>query len=454
MVKQIRTRLCVVFSAVMLSGCSSLSQHSYSTVGGSPWQGNSQEVWDSLQQTSSAQLSRQAAGANDPIKAGWIQLALLSKRDSRNTNQLVNDILAWRNQYPNHPGNSLLPDNATLTSLLTQANPAQVAILLPERGALSSAGQAVRAGIMNSYYSSGIKQNVKFYDTTSGTSMNDLYQQAITDGANAVIGPLVKADVQSLASNGNFSVQTLALNYTSPTFGSLPTNFYEFGLLPEDDVAQMAARARREGGSHAIVIAPQNAYGQRMMAAFSNQWQANGGSIQDTYIYTSQMDFNAGIAHLLKVDPDADKRLSQSGADRSTLSQQRRQDFDVIILFGNSQDAHVIVPLLRYYYANNVPIFATSSVVSGNPTSDMDLNGVTVCDIPFSMQASRSVDGSLPSDKLTAVGQDAYTISQNLPRMQALPHFPLYGATGALYLSSDHQIHRRIPCTTIQNGTL
>lgn len=454
MLKSIQTRLTVIFTAVILSGCSSLSQHSYSTVGGSPWQGNSQQVWDSLQQTSSAQLSRQSAEANDPIKAGWIQLALISKRDSRNTSQLVNSLLAWRAQYPNHPGNSLLPDSATLSGLLTQPTPGQVAILLPERGALSSAGQAVRAGLMNSYYASGVKQNIKFYDTTSGTSMNDLYQQALSDGANAVIGPLVKADVQALVSSGNFSVQTLALNYTTPTFGSLPTNFYEFGLLPEDDVAQMAAKARREGGSHALVIAPQTAYGQRMMTAFTNQWQANGGSIQDTYVYTSQMDFNAGIAKLLKVDPEADKRLSQSGADRATLSKQRRQDFDVIVLFGNSQDAHVIVPLLRYYYANNVPIFATSSVESGSASSDMDLNGVTVCDIPFSMQANRSADGSLPSDKLTAVGQDAYTISQNLPRMLALPHFPLYGATGALYLSGDHQIHRRIPCTTIQNGTL
>lgn len=429
-------RLTLLLSAALISGCASVSSPFSGLSGGN------QQTWEQYQQTSSAQLSRESAGTNDPTKQGWIQLALISKRDSRNTPQLINDLMAWRAQYPNHPGNSLLPDNTTLTQLLSQPKPKQIAILLPQSGAYSSAGQTVRAGLMNSYYQSGGKQNIKFYDTTASTNISALYQQAIQDGADAVIGPLIKSDVETLASTGNFSAQTLALNYTTSLFGSLPANFYEFGLLPEDDVAQMAQRAKREGGSHAIVIAPQSAYGERMMSAFKNQWSANGGSIQDTYTYNTNADFNADIAALLKVNPETDKKLSQSGADRTTLSKQRRQDFDVIILFGNSREAHIIVPLLRYYYADNIPIFATSSIESGDATADMDLNGVTICDIPYA-----------GTDKMYAVGADAYTISQNLPRMQALPRFPLYGDTGALYLNSDHQIHRHIPCTRIQNGS-
>lgn len=436
MINKKLARLSLLMSAALISGCAHVS---------SPFSGlsnNNQETWEGLQLTSSAQLARNAAGANDPIKSGWIQLALISKRDSRNTSALVNDLIAWRAQYPSHPGNALLPDSTTLTQLLIQQKPHQVAILLPERGPYSSAGQTVRSGLMKSYYQSGTSQNIKFYDTTSGTSMNDLYQKAIADGADAVIGPLIKADVETLVSAGGFTVQTLALNYTDVLFGSLPTHFYEFGLLPEDDVAQMAARAKHDGGSHAIVIAPQSATGKRMLNAFTAQWKAQGGTIQDAFIYPANTDFNAAIAGLLKINPEEDKKLSQGGANRATLSSQRRQDFDVIIIFSNANDAHVIIPLLRYYYANNIPIFATASIETGDATADMDLDGVTICDIPYS-----------GTDKMAAVGADAYTITQNLPRMQALPSFPLYGQTGALYLNANHQIHRHIPCTRIHHDT-
>ena len=455
MSKQIRTSLCLVISALILNGCASLgTSPTAGTSANSPWAGNYQQIWETLQQSSSTSLASMQAGDNDPIKAGWIQLALISKRDSRNTPQLIKDLIVWRSQNPSHPGNNLLPDDGTLQQLLTQPKPAQVAVLLPQSGAFGSAGQTVKSGLMSGYYASvsaGNKQNIKFYDTTGGATVDTLYQQAISEGADAVIGPLAKPEVQTLLSKGNISAQTLALNYTKSFFSSLPSNFYEFGLLPEDDIAQMVQRARRDGVSNAIVIAPQSDYGQRMLSAFTAQWKANGGNIEDQWTYTSQTDFNAGIAALLKVDPVADKKLSESGANRDTLSKQRRQDFDVIFIFSNAQDGRVIVPLLRYYYADNIPVFATSSIYSGR---DIDLNGVTVCDIPMSIQSSRNPDNTIPSDKLYAVGQDAYTITQNLPRMIALPNFPLYGQTGALYLSSDHQIHRHIPCSTIQNGSI
>ncbi|TAK78445.1 MAG: penicillin-binding protein activator, partial [Gammaproteobacteria bacterium] len=265
------------------------------------------------------------------------------------------------------------------------------------------------------------------------------YQKALSEGADFVIGPLTKEDVQALNRSGSFSVPTLALNYTDISWGSLPTNFYEFGLLPEDEVTQMVTRAR-SSGSHAIIIAPNTTWGKRLVSAFSNRWQSAGGSIQDTWYYAANTNFNQDIAHLLNVNPDTD-------------SAQRRHDFDVIFLFAQPQEAHLIVPLLRYYYANNVPIYATSSVYSGtpNPAKDMDLNGVIVCDTPSSRQAAQ---GGASSNRLSAVGQDAYLLSQTLPRLSELPNFPMYGATGALILSSNHQIHRHVPCTMIQNGLL
>lgn len=243
-----------------------------------------------------------------------------------------------------------------------------------------------------------------------------------------------------------FNTPTLALNYSDANNQMLPTNFYEFGLLPEDEAAQIADRAHNAGLSRALVIAPQDNVGQRLATKFKARWQELGGSIQDSLYFTAQSDLNENIASLLHVNPKSKKELQQ---------QQRRQDFDVIFIFTQPQQAHLIVPLLKFYYTSNTPIYATSSVYSGkpNPTKDVDLNGVTVCDIPWNMRVN-GVNDQIQADRLYAVGQDAYLLSAAMQRLQNLPHFPIYGYTGALTMSASQQIHRRLPCTVIQNGRI
>ena len=99
--------------------------------------------------------------------------------------------------------------------------------------------------------------------------------------------------------------------------------------------------------------------------------------------------------------------------------------------------------MLRYYYVSHIPIYTTSAAVSSlsNANKELDLNGVRVCDIP-----------KTNTNRFFAVGEDAYHLSQSLYRLQLLPQFPLYGATGALVLSPQHKIHRHIPCHIVQNG--
>ncbi len=452
MKKRILSQIAISITCFILTACSSMSlpnvfpsSSSSSTANyegqSNVWAGSPAQVWEKIQRTSSANLASMQASTQDPTKLGWIQLARIVKQKNLGSSQFAAQLINWREQHPGHPANSLLPSNSSLMQLQSSPPPRQIAVLLPQNGTYGSSGQAVKQGILNAYYANQMKigkQNIKFYDTTQA-SMPNLYQQALAEGADIVIGPLVKDNVAQLSRSGSFSRPTLALNYTD---GSLPSNFYEFGLLPEDEVSQVAARARQSGLSHALLIAPQTAWGQRMASTFSAQWQALGGSIQDTWLYpSSPTRFNEEIARLLHVNPHADKKLMEQDNNKSVLAQQRRQDFDVIILFAQAQNARVIVPLLRYYYVTNVPIYTTSSVYTGksNPVSDVDLNGVTVCDIPHAGNTNR----------LYAVGQDAYLLSQSLDRLMTLANFPIYGATGALVLSPQHKIHRRLPCVTI-----
>jgi len=136
---------------------------------------------------------------------------------------------------------------------------------------------------------------------------------------------------------------------------------------------------------------------------------------------------------------------------KTTLMQQRRQDFDVIFLLAPPASARQIMPLLRYYYADNIPVYSTSVIYSGvpSPEKDSDLNGIIFCDTPWSLQQNAS---GVSANRLYAVGQDAYALGNQLTRMRALPNFPLYGATGAITLTPQQQFYRRLPWATMHDG--
>lgn len=412
------------------------------------WSGNTLAIWNKLQQIPLPKLESYPPSTN-PNENGWIKLATASKKYSNNTPELIRQLIAWRAENPGHPGNTLFPDDLTLNSILNQSQPKSIALLLPLQGQVANAGQNVKEGFLGAYYQSQNKtasQTINFYDTQN-QNMVALYQQAVAKGADMVIGPLTKEDVETLTRSGNFSVPTIALNYTDVSYGSLPNNLYQFGLSPLDEAQQVADKAHHAGLSRAIMIVERSAAGERVSKKIASRWEANGGSITETFYFNNNADFNQEIAKLLHVNPKEDRLKTRAGDSKADLQQQRRQDFDVIFLLSSPTPARAIVPLLKFYYADNIPIYSTSMIYSGSPSpqKDTDLNGVIFCDTP-------SVLKSQGSNRFSSVGHDAYTLSRELPRLTKLPNFPIYAETGALTMTPEHQIFRRLPWITMRNG--
>jgi outer membrane PBP1 activator LpoA protein len=420
------------------------------------WQSNPDNIWVKIQQVPLDKLEADQNTA-DSVAAGWMKLAIISKRYSVNSTELINQIINWRTQYPNHPANQILPSESTLNNLLNAKPPKNIALLLPLQGKFASLGNAVRNGFLNAYYEqlakTSYQQVITFYDTSSGDSIANLYQQAVSKGANLVVGPLTKQDVQALTSSGSFSVPTIALNYTDLWFGSLPSNLYQFGLSPQDEAKQVADKAWQTGHSHAIIIAPQTEWGQRVVKELSARWQADGGTISDTFYFSNKSNLTKDIAQLLHVNEKSDTAKSREQNDRATLEQQRRHDFDVIFLLAPPQTARQIVPLLRFYYVDKTAIFSTSIIYAGfpQPQKDYDLNGVTFCDTPWIL-SGRSADSNPEANRLFAVGHDAYLLGYNLERFSDLRTFPLYGQTGSITLTPQKQFYRRLAWVQMHNG--
>ena len=210
------------------------------------------------------------------------------------------------------------------------------------------------------------------------------------------------------------------------------------------------------GHSHALIIAPQNEWGQRLPKPLIARFKSLGSSITDSLYYTPTTNLSQSIATLLHIDTKADREKMQNDNTKKTLEQQRRQDFDVIFLIAQPPIARQIVPLLKYYYADNVPIFASSTIYTGSPDpqKDSDLNGILFRDTPwlFKMAKMGISKNNIRLNPLYPVGRDAYFLSNNLQRLAVLPHFPMYAATGALSLTPQQQIYRRLPWTKMHDG--
>jgi outer membrane PBP1 activator LpoA protein len=421
------------------------------------WQSNPQAVWLKLQQTPLNKLMA-LQNTQDRTEAGWIKLAIISKRYSVNTKELANQLIAWRAQYPDHPANTLFPGDGTLNGLSAHTPPKNIALLLPLSGKFASLGNATRSGFMTAYYQesakTGYQQNIAFYDTNNA-NLPSLYQEAVSKGAEIVIGPLTKEDVKLLSSSGNFTVPTIELNYTDQ-WGSLANNLYQFGLSPMDEAKQVADKAWETGHTRAIIIAPQSEWGESVAKALTSRWQSNGGTIVDSYYFGATANLSADIPKLLHINTKEDRSKTLDQTDKTTLALQRRQDFDVVFLLAPPQTARQIVPLLKYYYIGKTPIYATSVVYSGapQPQKDSDLNGVFFCEIPWTLNRSGYAvsDSAAGSNRLVAVGRDAYFISSDLSRYAALPNFPMYGTTGAITLGPQKQFYRRLAWAQFHGG--
>lgn len=364
-----------------------------------------------------------------------------------------------------------LPSPSTVPS----GQPAQkIALLLPLQGQYGASAQAIRNGFLAAYYDD--KQqgknvpNVVVLDT-SMQDVRTVYQQAIAQGADFVVGPLTKPQVGELASSGNLSVPTLALN-TLDTNQSPPNNMYFFSLSPRQEAIQVAQKARQDGHHNAIIIAPATPWGQTTANAFAQSWQSMGGQVVGNLAFSREQNLADDMGNLLQVNKSvrSSKGFKKAMQDKIPLNQMRRQDFDMVFIVGSPSQARLIRPLLKFYFAGNIPVYATSSVYSGTPSPmhDRDLDGVMFSEMPWVLDATSQLPSNLgaiksrimslwPSSyqtypKLYAMGVDAYKLVQNFNRLSNSPSSGLAEATGTLYLGPGHDIDRQLQWARIENG--
>jgi hypothetical protein len=429
---------------------------------------NNEQIWQTLQHVPVNELQRYANGTSNQTLKGWLELAIIERNINEGSPQYVAELQTWQGAYQNHPAEYLMPSSVSRAEV-SSMQPKHIALLLPLEGSLGNSADAVRDGFLAAYYldqqKTGRQPKVTVIDTKNDTQVEQAYQRAINGGADLIVGPLTKGGVEQIRQVASGSTPILALNY-SDRGGS--KGFYQFGLSPEDEARQAATKAWQDGYLNAIVITQEGEWGERVSHAFEQQWKAQGGRVLNQITFRPGNELAGSIKSALNIDQSearAQQLVEQINVPLN-FDARRRQDVDVIFLAAMPREARQIPPLLAFYYAKDVPIYATSSVYSGtpNPGLDKDLNGVTFCDIPWNLDArpqsgnTRDAIAQLwPSQaqsqqRLYALGVDAYEVIPLIPRLEALPDFAMSGATGKLYLDRNGKVTRVLRCTRFSEG--
>lgn len=419
---------------------------------------NRRVLWLTLTRLPVAELNTMAVEARDESELqGWMKLALIPREHSGNDQQLIGQVEQWQQRYPSHPANNLLPASLSAVKPRLHRVPHQMALLLPLTGALAGPGSAVKDGFMAAYNSSVLLHSVsvRLYDTAADDAAA-LYQQALADGAEYVVGPLTKSDVAKVAALEH-PVPTILLN-DMETGNS--QNIYRFGLSPANEARQVAVKAQKKGLSRALIIAPSGAWGDEIVNAFTSQWQSMGSTVTERFSYDNQADLNHSLRDFLHVSERvAQEKQYRVVAGKSVPSAaRRRQDFDMIFLLAYPSKARQIMPLLKYYFAGDVPVYATSTVYSGSPNKmgDRDLDGIIFCDMPwvFNHQlANKNWPEQLNSySRLYALGMDSYSLSTQLNQLLLFPAMGVNDKSGVLYLNRGKDVARVLSFGKFKGG--
>ncbi len=433
---------------------------------------NQRGIWDALNSLTDGELqSVRTAPPPDPL-SGWMELVELSRLYLQQPDTLADVIPHWQQRYPGHPAGQLFLGRLLETLRAAGQTPEHIAILLPLTGKLASAAQAVRDGIMAAYYDtpdSNRRPALRIYDS-GATADNALaaYQLAVSNGANFVIGPLLKESVEALAQLHPLPVPVLGLNQLENPGLANPALF-QFGLAPEDEAREAARLAWRNGLSRGIALLPDTDWGERVYAAFAAEWQSLGGQLLEAQRYDdSQTDHNQAISSVLNLDSSKarHRQLANVLGTRLMFEPRRRQDVDFVFLVASPRQARLIRPQLSFYRASSLPVYATSRVFTGNPdrSRDSDMNGIVFCDMPWTLEKrenwvhlQQSISDFWPGSsqryaRLYALGIDAYRVIPYLARTDNSLFGSYHGVSGNLTLGQQGKINRTLRCARFQNG--
>jgi uncharacterized protein len=433
---------------------------------------NQRRIWSRMQEATAAGLSLEAPRSANPLVTGWLEIGRIAAESGGNAFRLRAGLDDWRVRNPDHPATLDLVSMLLAESRVMTEYPQRIALLLPLSGRQSASAAAVRDGFIAGYLAhgngsgngnGGERPALRMYDTHA-LGVTAAFELAARNGADFIVGPLLKEDLAELAAAELPAVPSLALNWADDHV-RLPAYLVQFALAPEQEAAAVARRAFQDGHRRALALAHDTDQGRRMAESFIAAFRAEGGEVVGLQLFDPRdRDYSVEITGLLLLEESrARHQRLQAALGRSLdFEPRRRQDAGFLFLAARPNEALLIRPQLRFHYAGDLPVYGTSLMYDPSRSDNAELDGVLFADMPWrvgagdtAFMAEFSAFGPHALDRngrLYAFGADAYRLVPLLHNRSASQEAGVEGLTGTLRIGLDGRVQRDLAWGRFQRG--
>lgn len=424
-----------------------------------------EKVWQLFKTLDITQLKKlNSQSDNSYTMRGWLDLMIKFRQTPNSEKMLANE---WHKRWGAHVAARFQPQE--LAEYLvkeplhnTSYAYGHVVVALPKSGRYAKGASAILKGIRYAANKTAGLQ-ISYIDSMQYNSASAILDKATEMGADAIIGPIDRTLVSQFAQMNALPMPVLALNSTSIS----NSNLYQYALGNEDEARDAAVRAYRDGRRSILALVPDNEQGNLAASTFINQFNSLGGQVlSTTYYNTSEGNVTNAIAGMLRINQGAIRSLQKKVKTahlRGAIRRMTRKDADGIFLFSNASDAFQIGPSILYFYADNIPLYATSKIYRGSPNAnkDIDLNGMMFGDLPWVLSPSSNKQALAASasgvqtrlGRLYAFGIDALNLTPELYNLATQPESSVLGETGKLSVSADNVVQKTLTWAKFVNGT-
>jgi uncharacterized protein len=318
--------------------------------------------------------------------------------------------------------------------------PNQIALILPLSGSTAGAGFAVRDGFMSRYYSDERRRpRVSFYDTAgSADGARRAAQRAISDGAQMIVGPLTRDEVNAVAGMTELNVPVVLLNRgaNQPNNGNI-----SYALSPDEEGWICADRLANRKQMNILIFTQRDDTSQRTLSAFKEQFRNRGGQIiSETFVEGDEAAFTAKV--------------------QSMLTTTRA---DAIFMTLKAAQARLLMKAISGSPSAPKVLLSSSFILNGASASqDVVFNGIEMPELPWLLNQTYGLPSSDnvaknpnlrgPAQRLYAFGADAWQLSAYFERLQQDASFSVRGATGNLRIDSLGNVQREPAWAIFSSG--
>ena len=319
--------------------------------------------------------------------------------------------------------------------------PARLAVLLPLSGPLGAAGASVRDGFLSAYYAeTRSRPVVRFYDS-AGTAVGAqaALAKATSEGAQMIVGPLTREEVNAVLAQGDSNLPMIALNRGSRR---PPPGTTSFALLPDEEGAAAANRLADQHLNRVLIFSGPGDSARRAVTAFRESLRGNEGSVAGEIAVSGEIaDLNTQLAAM-----------------QASASPPQAVFFSL-----DAGQARAIAAQLKVSPLASLPKIATAQILNGiSSHGDSDLDGVEYPELPWMLDQAGALPAAAPLGKtrpsargpgqrLFAFGADAWKLAANFERLYNDPSHSIHGATGVLQIDVAGPV-RRTPAWAVFSG--